>query len=125
MDTDRPDLVLLAAGLRTFFRLANEWRLSEAEQIILLGSPAEFELARWRSGDVASGSGETLERISLVLGIYKAIQTLLPDRARANHWIRAPNFAPTFSGGSALDQMLRGDIADLRRVRTYLDAQLG
>ncbi|WP_201791862.1 MbcA/ParS/Xre antitoxin family protein [Sphingopyxis witflariensis] len=125
MDTDKTDLGLLAAGLRAFFRLADEWDLSEAEQIILLGSPAEFELARWRRGDVASGSGETLKRISLMLGIYKAIQTLLPDRARANRWMRAPNFAPIFSGGSALDQMLRGDIADLRRVRTYLDAQLG
>ena len=119
---DRPGL--LAAGLRAFFRISGEWDLSEAAQIILLGSTAESELESWRSGDVASGSAETLERISLILGIYKAIQTLLPDHARANNWMRAPNFAPTFSGGSALDQMLRGNIADLRQIRTYFDAQL-
>jgi hypothetical protein len=125
MDGDAPHAALLAAGLRSFFRLAEEWQLSEAEQIILLGLPPDFVLDRWRRGDLVAASGETLERISHLLWIYKAIHTLLPVPERANGWMRAPNSAPLFGGRSALDRMLSGDMADLRCVRTYLDAQLG
>ena len=125
MDVDATHAALLAAGVRGFFRLAEEWQLSEAEQIILLGLPPDFELGRWRRGDIVAANDETLERISYLLGIYKAIHTLLPLPARANSWMRAPNSAPMFGGRSALDRMLRGSIADLRSVRAYLDAQLG
>ena len=125
MDIDATYTALLAAGVRSFFRLAEEWQLSEAEQIILLGLPPNFELDRWRRGDIVAANGETLERISYLLGIYKAIHTLLPVPARATRWMRAPNSAPMFGDTSALDRMLSGNIADLRSVRAYLDAQLG
>lgn len=125
MDIDATHAALLAVGVRSFFRLAKEWQLSEAEQIILLGLPPDFELGRWRRGDIVAANGETLERISYLLGIYKAIHTLLPVPDQANRWMRAPNSAPMFGGRSALDRMLSGDMADLRRVRAYLDTQLG
>lgn len=125
MDIDATHAALLAAGVRGFFRLAEEWHLSEAEQIILLGLPPDFALERWRRGYIVAANGETLERISHLLGIYKAIHMLLPVPDRANQWMRAPNSAPIFGGRSALDRMLGGNIADLRSVRAYLDAQLG
>lgn len=115
---------LLAPALRTFFRLAEEWQLSEHEQCMLLGQPASSELKAWQRGEIASANDETLERISYLLGIYKAINLLLQDPARANGWLRAPNDAPLFGGRSALDRMLRGEAADLSTVRAYLDAQL-
>lgn len=119
------DKALLAPALRAFFRLAEEWQLDDAEQIILLGSPAASDLQRWRRGDVGTANGEVLERISLLLGIYRAIRTLLPESPRANLWIRAPNSAPIFAGSSALDYTLAGGVAELRQVRAWLDAQLG
>ena len=121
---DPSSSALLGAGLRTFFLLAEEWQLSEAEQAILLGSPTISELERWRCGEILSASGETLERISYLLGIYKAIHTILPVPARANGWLRAANSAPEFGGHSALDRLLGGDIADFRSILAYLDAQL-
>lgn len=124
MDTEKTDRALLAAGLRTFFQLAEEWQLSGAEQGSLLGSPDIATLRGWRRGAIASATADTLKRISYLLGIYQAIRTLLPDPARANGWMRAPNFAPLFGGRSALDVMIDGDIANLRGVRAYLDAQL-
>ena len=68
---------------------------------------------------------DTLERISYVLGIYRALQILLPDPERADVWVRRPNDAPLFGGASALDRMLGGQVADLFVVRQYLDAELG
>ena len=67
---------------------------------------------------------DTLERISYILGIYKALQILLPDEKAADEWVRRPNAAPLFYGQSALDRMLSGQVVDLFVVRQYLDAQL-
>ncbi len=36
-------------------------------------------------------------RISYVLGIYKALQMLLPDAAVADAWIKRPDTAPLFT----------------------------
>jgi len=125
MAIDEANTVLLAAGLRAFFRLAEEWQLSEAAQTILLGSPPTSELLNWRRGEIGPTDGKTLQRVSYLLGIYKAIHTLRPNPDRANAWIRAANSAPLFHGKSAFDRMLGGRAADLHAVRAYLDAQLG
>lgn len=125
MSAEYTSTALLEAGLRAFFRLAGEWRLSEAEQLILLGSVTTSELSKWRQGEIGSATSDTLERISYLLGIYKAIHTLLPNPAHANAWVRAPNTASLFGGGTALDLMLRGKASDLHAVRAYLDEQLG
>ncbi|MGZ5042379.1 MAG: MbcA/ParS/Xre antitoxin family protein, partial [Usitatibacter sp.] len=70
-------------------------------------------------------SRDTLERISYVLGIYKALQMLLPSDEAADAWIRKPNAAPLFGGRSAIERMLSGNVADLYEVRRYLDGQRG
>ena len=69
--------------------------------------------------------GDTLERLSYLLGIYKSLQILLPETQAADAWIRQPNKAPLFGGRSALERMLSGQVADLYVVRQYLDAQRG
>lgn len=115
---------LLAPALRTFFKLAEEWQLSEFQQCVLLGQPASSEMKAWQRGEIASANAETLERISHLLGIYRAINLLLQDAARARDWLHAPNNAPLFGGRSALDMLLSGDLADFATVRAYLNAQL-
>lgn len=113
------------AALRTFFNLAKAWKLSEDEQMKLLGLGSRSTLHAWKSGRVTKISRDTLERISYLLGIFKAINILLPDPDRADAWMRAPNKAPLFGGRSALDRMTSGNVADLYVVRQYLDAQRG
>lgn len=112
-------------ALRTFFNLAKAWELSEHEQMKLLGLNSRSTLHAWKSGRVTKISRDTLERISYVLGIFKAINILLPDPARADEWLRLPNEAPLFGGRSALERMTSGNVGDLFLVRQYLDAQRG
>ncbi len=112
-------------ALRTFFNLAKTWNLSEQEQMRLLGLASRSTLHAWKSGKVAKVSRDTLERISYLLGIFKALNILLPDPKRADEWMRLPNKASLFGGGSALDRMTTGNIGDLYVVRQYLDAQRG
>lgn len=112
-------------ALRTFFNLAKAWELSEHEQMKLLGLNSRSTLHAWKSGRVTKISRDTLERISYVLGIFKAINILLPDPIRADEWLRLPNKAPLFGGRSALERMTSGNVGDLFLVRQYLDAQRG
>ncbi len=115
-----------AAGLRAFFRIASDWDLSAEEQIILLGSPGRSTFFKWKQSPQTARLGrDTLERLSLLLGIYKALQILLPQPTSADTWIKRPNSAPPFGGRRALDRMLAGNVSDLVAVRQYLDAMRG
>lgn len=116
---------LSAAALRTFFNIARDWGLSTSEQMQLLGLNASSTYFKWKKDPDVALPRDTLERISYILGIYKALQILLPDPAAADAWVRKPNSAPLFGGRSALARMLSGNVADLYVVRQYLDAQRG
>ncbi len=123
-----PDLTaeqIAQAGLRTFFRIAALWDLSVEEQLKLLGGPARSTYFKWKKDGADSLPHDVLERISYVLGIYKALQVLLPDESAADAWVRRPNEAAPFGGRSALERMLSGNVADLYEVRRYLDAERG
>jgi hypothetical protein len=113
-----------AAALRTFWRLAEAWKLSVQEQTTLLGV-GRTTLYQWKQGKVGPLDRHVLERLSYLFGIYAALQILLPVRERADEWIRKPNAAPLFGGHSALERMMGGQVADLFVVRQYLDAQRG
>lgn len=114
---------LRGPALRTFFNLAREWSLTEQEQMKLLGLTSRTTFQNWEAGGVSEVSRDTLERISHLLGIYKAINILLPDRECANAWMRAPNKAHLFDGMSAIGRMISSNLNDLILVRQYLDAQ--
>lgn len=113
-----------AAALRTFWRLADAWKLTPAEQMKLLGV-GRSALYQWKAGKVGPLDRHVLERLSYLFGIYAALQLPLPDAQRAVDWVRKPNAAPLFAGQSALQRMLGGQVADLYVVRQYLDAQRG
>lgn len=112
------------AALRTFWRLADAWKLTTSEQLTLLGV-ARTTLYQWRQGKVGPLDRHVLERLSYLFGIYSALQILLPVPDRANEWLRRPNTAPFLGGESALQRMLGGQVADLYVVRQYLDAERG
>ena len=117
---------LSGPALRAFFNIAELWQLSNEEQMTLLGVATSSTFFKWKK-DVGAVKlpRDTLERISYILGIYKALQILLPRPEAAGAWIKKPNAATPFGGKSALDRMLSGQVADLRVVRQYLDAQRG
>ena len=114
-----------AAAFRAFLRIAELWQLGVDEQLVLLGRPARSTYFKWKKEGAAQLGADTLERLSYVLGIYKALQILFPVAERADAWIRRPNDAPPFGGRSAVERLLGGQVADLYVVRQYLDAQLG
>jgi len=112
-----------AVALKAFFNLAAEWGLSADDQLALLGQPSRRTFYRWRAGEVAGLPADTLERISVLVGIYKALAILLPVKERATAWVARDNTA--FGGRSALAVMRQGRVDDLYQVRRHLDGWRG
>ena len=110
-------------ALEAFIKIAEAWGLTTEQQIVLLGSPARSTFFKWKKKEGGALPGDTLERISHVFSIYKCLNILYPDPARADQWIKREN--KYWYGLSALDHMMTGKMVDLIDVRRYLDAQRG
>jgi hypothetical protein len=110
--------------VRSFSGICEKWGLTTDEQLALLGHPARSTYFKWKKeGGVLPR--DTQDRISYILGIYKALHIIFADDEAADTWIRQANTAPLFGGRSALQKMTDGTLVDLHDVRRYLDAQRG
>lgn len=116
---------LAGPALRAFFNIAEQWGLGNEQERVLLGSPGRSTFYRWKRDLSGQLPHDVLERISYILGIYKALHLIFGNEQQADAWISRANDAPLFGGRSALDRMLGGQVADLFVVRQYLDAQRG
>lgn len=114
-----------AVALKAYFAITHQWALTPDQERILLGVDSRATFYRWKKQKNGTLGRDTLERISYVLGIYKALRILLPNEMAANQWIHKPNSAPLFGGKSALEKLLVGRVIDLADVRRYLDSERG
>jgi len=113
-----------SVALKAFFEITRQWRLTPEQECILLAVPKNT-FSRWKKARNGALTQDHLERISYVLGIYKALKILLPNQEAANNWLHKPNSAPLFGGKSALDKLMTGSLIDLADIRRYLDAERG
>ena len=117
------------AGFQAFLNIAQKWQLKVEQQKILLGGIPSSTYHKWKHQVETfkdfTLSKDILERISYILGIYKALHILLPNEEAANRWIHKKNAASLFNNETALDKMLAGNVIDLADVRRFLDAQRG
>jgi hypothetical protein len=120
--TDR----LSGPAFALFLKIAELWGLTPPEARVLLGGLPESTFFKYQKApQTARLSHDTLARISHLLGIYKALNLLLPRAESADAWVRRPNDAPLFKGRSALEYMLGGEFEDVAAVRRYLDTERG
>jgi len=112
-------------AIRAFFQIADAWSLSNRDQIALLGWLSDATFFKYKSGSVGMLSYDVLIRISLLLGIYKDLHILYPDKGLADRWIHLPNSNPLFGGQPALRLMIDDGMDGLYHVRRLLDARRG
>ena len=114
-------------AVKLFFGITDDWGLTDEQRCTLAGMGTRTTLHNWRhkldAGEPIKLSKDTLERLSYLAGIYKALQLLFTDPAQWKNWVRKPN--RDFGGNSALERMLSGRVVDLLDVRRYLDAWRG
>lgn len=116
---------LSGPGLRTFLNIGQVWGLSNEEMRALLGWPGESTFYQYKSGKCGTLSYDTLTRISLIMGIYKALHILYPDETLADSWVRLPNRNALFGGRPAIELMTNGGLDGLFQVRRLVDGRLG
>ena len=117
------DEVRPRVALGAFRRLADRWGLGPKERAKLLGVSLK-SIARYENKDTMPREldRDKLERISYLLGIFRALNTIFGDAsAAATDWLRRPNRA--FGEQTPLDRMLAGNVADLAFVRLYLERE--
>lgn len=106
-------------ALKSFFSIANKYGLNNNQKMTILGLTNKSTYYNYRKNLKGKLSRDTLERISYILGIYKALHILFPDSA--DKWIKQKN--PVFNNKTPLEIMLQGNVADLFVIRKYLDAE--
>ncbi len=111
---------------KTFFNIAGAWKMDVAEQQAALGGISKQTIYNWRAHpERARLTGDQLDRVSYLLGIYKALHIIFTRPEQADSWIRKLNAAPPFGGKAAADLLSSSRMEDLIRVRRYLDGVRG
>lgn len=121
LDSDK----LSGPGLRTFLNISQAWGLSNEEMRAVLGWPSESTFYQYKSGKCGALAHDTLTRISLIIGIYKALHILYPDETLADSWVRLPNRNALFGGRPAIELMVNAGLDGLFQVRRLLDGRRG
>ena len=103
--------------------LFKRWGVTDSQACILLGGLSPRTWARWKSGGAGRLPRDLKARLSNLMGIHKALRLIFRESDRGYVWVTKPNAA--FGGRSALEIMLEGELTDLMRVRSYLDAERG
>jgi hypothetical protein len=109
-------------AIKTFRQITDQrWALTEAQSLGLLGGVASSTYHSWRTAPEGRElSQDTLTRISLVIGIYKALHGYF-SASLADGWVKYVNRAPMFSGRAPVDFMIQEGIPGMLQMRRMLD----
>ena len=113
---------LSSSAMRGFLVIADRWELTEAQRRALLGGIAPSTFHGWRTNlESIKLNHDTLTRISLVLGMYKALQ-LSFGKPWADRWVTLRNRGPLFGGETPVSYMTRHGLPGMVEVRRLLDS---
>jgi hypothetical protein len=114
---------LSPAGLKAFLRIAQRWSVKDQDARRLLGGISSGSFYALKKGPARRAlDQDVLTRISLLIGIFKALNILYSLRL-ADAWMTLPNSNPMFHGKSPLEYILRLGLPGMVEVRQLLDAR--
>ena len=115
---------LSPAAIKGLIGVASHWKLRDQDTRELLGGMSSGSFYELKSGSRKILNADQLTRISLLIGIYKALN-ILYSPTLADAWIALPNTNPMFAGDTPLNYVKRDGIPAFLRVRQLLDARRG
>lgn len=115
---------LSRTAIPAFFKMAQAWQIRDEDARQLLGGVSNGVFYQLKRGQKKTLDQDKLTRISLLIGIFKALN-ILYARKLADAWILLPNANPMFAGEAPLSYILRGGMPAMMRVRQLLDARRG
>jgi hypothetical protein len=116
---------LSRSALKGFIKVAEKWGLTESQARGLLGGIASSTFHAWKTDPAKQKlTQDVLMRISLVIGIYKALQICFGEEW-ANRWVTLGNRGPMFGGSAPIDYMIAQGQPGMAQVRRMLDGWRG
>ena len=116
---------LSPAGIRAFLRIAQKWGVKDQDARALLGGISSGSFYALKKAPARRTlDQDALTRISLLIGIFKALNILYSQRL-ADAWVTLANSNPIFRGSTPLDYILRLGMPGMIEVRQLLDARRG
>jgi hypothetical protein len=116
---------LSGTAIKAFVKVAGKWGLTESQTRGLLGGIASSTFHAWKSEpNKQKLTQDTLLRISLVIGIYKALHIYFGERW-ADRWVTLGNRGPLFAGAAPIEYMIRQGQPGMFQVRRMLDSWRG
>lgn len=116
---------LSGSAIKSFVKIAGKWRLTESQARGLLGGIASSTFHTWKSQPKKQKlTQDILLRISLVIGIYKALHIYLGEDW-ADRWVTLGNRGSMFAGTAPIEYMIRQGQPGMFHVRRMLDAWRG
>ncbi len=114
---------LSPAAIEAFFKIAENWDLRNEDAMALLGGASNGKYYNLKRNHKGVLTQDELTRISLLIGIYKALNILF-SRRLANQWVSRPNSNAMFHNAAPLT-VIRSGILGMVSVRRLLDARRG
>jgi hypothetical protein len=108
---------------KAFFKIITAWKIRDEEAKQLLGGISNGAFYQLKRGESKTAlDQDRLVRISLLVGIFKALNTLYSQKL-SDAWISLPNNNPMFAGEGPLAYMVKGGQPAMMRVRQLLDSR--
>jgi hypothetical protein len=122
---DRDERARLSpAGVRTFFKIMERWKVRDEDARALLGGVSNGPFYEMKKNPERVLDTDKLVRISYLIGIFKALNILYSETL-ADEWIRLPNSNRIFGGQTPLAYVVKGGQPAMQIVRRLLDARRG
>jgi len=116
---------LSPSAVKGFLNIMARWGVRDVDAKALLGGVSNGRFyAMKKAPDAAVLDQDELQRVSFLVGIFKALNILFGDEL-ADAWIQRPNQNRIFGGASPLAYMIRGGLPAFQTVRRLLDARRG
>jgi len=97
-------------------RILDEWCFSDEEKVLSLGFVSKLPEEPLRQALTV----DQRTRVSLILGIHKALSTLFLQSEHRGEWLENTN--SKLDGYSPKDMLLSGSLIEVHRIRDYLES---
>jgi hypothetical protein len=116
---------LSRTAIKGFLRIMDHWGIKDPDARQLLGGISSGSYYSLKKDPIhRTLDQDTLIRISLLIGIFKALN-ILYSKSLADAWISLPNRNPMFRGTSPVAYMVQRGQPGMISVRQMLDARRG
>ncbi len=108
------------SGMQAFVAIAKLWKLDVPTRCRVLGGISESAYFLLLKGS-SKPNPNVLELLSLILGIWRDLEILIPDTEASAQWLLRPHSGPWFHNRSSFERILSGDLKGLVDVRRHLE----